>query len=126
MSTGGAYDFMHWDLAEARQLASIRTDYHIIKNYNFMGRFDTLILKDADFFAIYRPWYDAFGTIKSSGMRKPGFDWPEYDQHDLQQNQHDHDHLEKLGSPCDGLVGEDLVDPFRDLQFPLNAPFPFA
>jgi hypothetical protein len=29
-----------------RQLADIRPDYHMVKNYKFMGRFDTLLLKD--------------------------------------------------------------------------------
>ena len=62
--TGGSFDFNHWDLVEMRQLADIRPDYHMVKNYKFLGRFDTLVLKDADFFAFYRPWYDAFGTLK--------------------------------------------------------------
>src|ERR1700719_5282730 len=65
--SGGSFDFNHWDLDEMRQLADIRPDYHMVKNYKFLGRFDTLILKDADFFAFYRPWYDAFGTIKRTG-----------------------------------------------------------
>ncbi len=63
--TGGSFDFNHWDLAEARQLADIRPDYHMVKNYKLLGRFDTLLIKDADFFAFYRPWYDAVGTLKS-------------------------------------------------------------
>ena len=65
--TGGSFDFNHWDLVEMRQLADIRPDYHMVKNYKFMGRLDTLVLKDADFFAFYRPWYDAFGSLKSTG-----------------------------------------------------------
>ena len=65
--TGGSFDFNHWDLVEARQLADIRPDYHTIKNYKMLGRFDTLIVKDADFFAYYRPWYDAIGTLKNVG-----------------------------------------------------------
>ncbi len=63
--TGGSFDFNHWDLVEMRQLADIRPDYHMVKNYKFMGRLDTLVLKDADFFAFYRPWYDAEGTLKN-------------------------------------------------------------
>jgi hypothetical protein len=72
--TGGSFDFNHWDLAEARQLADIRPDYHMVKNYKFLGRFDTLLIKDADFFAYYRPWYDAFGSIKNNGRQRPNTD----------------------------------------------------
>jgi len=84
-TTGGAFDFNHWDLDEMRQLADIRPDYHMVKNYKFMGRFDTLLLKDADFFAFYRPWYDAFGTLKSRGRANPNADWFNYNQQTLQQ-----------------------------------------
>src|SRR5215469_1871336 len=83
--TGGTWDFNHWDLDEMRYLADIRPDYHMVKNYKFMGRFDTLILKDADFFAFYRPWYDAFGTLKSRGRASPNADWFNYNQRTLQQ-----------------------------------------
>lgn len=62
--TGGSYDFNHWDLAEQRNLADVRPDYHMIKNYKLLGRFDTLFIKDADFFAFYRPWYDSVGSLK--------------------------------------------------------------
>src|ERR1700722_2009970 len=72
--TGGSFDFNHWDLAEMRQLADIRPDYHTVKNYKLLGRFDTLFVKDADFFAYYRPWYDAFGTLKSIGRSRPNTD----------------------------------------------------
>src|SRR5690242_18858714 len=78
--SGGSFDFNHWDLVQARQLADIRPDYHMVKNYKFIGRLDTLVLKDADFFAFYRPWYDAFGTIKERGRAEPNRDWPEYSQ----------------------------------------------
>ena len=76
--TGGSYDFNHWDLAEMRQLADIRPDYHTVKNYKLLGRFDTLFVKDADFFAYYRPWYDAFGTLKNHGRQRPNTDAVEY------------------------------------------------
>jgi len=76
--TGGSFDFNHWDLAEARQLADIRPDYHMVKNYKLLGRFDTLLIKDADFFAYYRPWYDAFGTLKNHGRERPNTDAVEY------------------------------------------------
>jgi hypothetical protein len=83
--TGGTWDFNHWDLDEMRQLADIRPDYHMVKNYKFMGRFDTLILKDADFFAFYRPWYDAVGSIKNRGRSNPNYNWFNYQQYQLQQ-----------------------------------------
>jgi hypothetical protein len=73
--TGGSFDFNHWDLVEMRQLADIRPDYHMVKNYKFMGRLDTLVLKDADFFAFYRPWYDAEGSLKGIGTAQPDRDF---------------------------------------------------
>jgi len=82
---GGSFDFNHWDLDEMRQLGDIRPDYHFVKNYKFLGRFDTLFLKDADFFAFYRPWYDAVGSIKDKGRAEPNRDWTPYSQQDLQQ-----------------------------------------
>jgi len=84
-STGGTWDFNHWDVDELRQLADIRPDYHMVKNYKFMGRLDTLILKDADLFAFYRPWYDAFGSIKNRGRAEPDYNWFNYTQSQLQQ-----------------------------------------
>jgi hypothetical protein len=72
--TGGSFDFNHWDLVEQRNLADIRPDYHMIKNYKFLGRFDTLVIKDADFFAFYRPWYDSFGSLKNHGRQRPNTD----------------------------------------------------
>ena len=83
--TGGSFDFNHWDLDEARQLGDIRPDYHFVKNYKFLGRFDTLLLKDADFFAFYRPWYDALGTLKQKGRAETNRDWQPYSQSQLQQ-----------------------------------------
>src|SRR5262245_1614590 len=78
--TGGTWDFNRWDLDEMRQLGDIRPDYHMVKNYKFMGRFDTLVLKDADFFAFYRPWYDAVGTLKDQGRAGKFYDWFDYTQ----------------------------------------------
>lgn len=83
--TGGSYDFNHWDLAEARQLADVRPDYHMVKNYKLLGRFDTLLIKDADFFAFYRPWYDAEGTLKNKGRVEPATDASNYTHQELQQ-----------------------------------------
>src|SRR5208283_3196388 len=84
--TGGSYDFNHWDLAEQRNLADVRPDYHTIKNYKLLGRFDTLIIKDADFFAFYRPWYDSFGSIKSTGRARPNTDAVEYSMNNSTNN----------------------------------------
>src|SRR5271168_1062417 len=84
--TGGSYDFNHWDLAEARQLADVRPDYHIVKNYKLLGRFDTLLIKDADFFAYYRPWYDAVGSLKGEGRARPDTDAQEYSHSDSSNN----------------------------------------
>lgn len=78
--TGGSFDFNHWDLVEMRQLADIRPDYHIIKNYKLLGRFDTLLIQDADFFAYYRPWYDAYGSLKNHGRQRPNTDVIPYQQ----------------------------------------------
>ncbi|HKM98927.1 MAG TPA: hypothetical protein VJX23_00320 [Candidatus Binataceae bacterium] len=83
--TGGSFDFNHWDLDEARQLGDIRPDYHMVKNYKFLGRFDTLVMKDADFFAFYRPWYDAEGTLKNKGTANANADWFNYSHQQLQQ-----------------------------------------
>lgn len=72
--TGGSFDFNHWDLVEQRNLADVRPDYHMIKNYKFLGRFDTLLIKDADFFAFYRPWYDSYGSFKNDGRQEANTD----------------------------------------------------
>ena len=72
--TGGSFDFNHWDLVEQRNLADVRPDYHIIKNYKLLGRFDTLFIKDGDFFAFYRPWYDSYGSLKNHGRQRPNTD----------------------------------------------------
>jgi hypothetical protein len=84
-ATGGSFDFNHWDLTEMRQLADVRPDYHIIKNYKLLGRFDTLVLKDADFFAFYRPWYDAVGDVKPHGLAQPNRDWTNFTQQQRQE-----------------------------------------
>src|ERR1700735_2194992 len=95
--TGGSFDFNHWDLSEARQLADVRPDYHMIKNYKMLGRFDTLIVKDADFFAYYRPWYDAVGTLKNVGRARPNTDATPYTQRQLQDEYFKNDLREYYG-----------------------------
>jgi hypothetical protein len=95
--TGGSYDFNHWDLVEARQLADIRPDYHMVKNYKFLGRFDTLLIKDADFFAFYRPWYDAEGTLKNKGRAEPFTDATNYTHRELQSEYFKNDLREYYG-----------------------------
>jgi hypothetical protein len=81
---GGSFDFNHWDLVQMRQLADVRPDYHMVKDYKAFGRFDTLILKDADFFAYYRPWYDATGSIKDKGRAEANRSIQTYNQQELQ------------------------------------------
>jgi len=90
---GGSFDFNHWDMDEMRQLADIRPDYHIVKNYKLLGRVDTEVLKDADFFAFYRPWYDAFGTLKNIGRAEPNRDASEatYTQRQIQEHYMEND-----------------------------------
>lgn len=82
--SGGSFDFNHWDLVEARQLAMIRPHYHFIVRHKAFGRFDTNLLEDADLFMYYRPWYDALGTLKSKGRAEPFRDWDTYTQRQLQ------------------------------------------
>jgi hypothetical protein len=95
--TGGSFDFNHWDLDEMRQLADIRPDYHIVKNYKLLGRLDTIVLKDADAFAFYRPWYDAIGTLKNKGTGEPNRDLSPYDHATLQQQYFKNDLHEYYG-----------------------------
>jgi len=83
--SGGSFDFNRWDLVQARTLGDLRPNYHVVKNYNLFGRLDTLVLKDADVFAFYRPWYDAFGDFKKQGVAPPGRQWPDYTQNERQQ-----------------------------------------
>jgi hypothetical protein len=78
--TGGSFDFNHWDLVEAKMVADVRPDYHLVKNYSFLGRGDTVFIKDADFFAVYRGWYDAFGDFKNRGIAQPFNDWEKWTQ----------------------------------------------
>lgn len=83
--SGGSFDFEHWDLVQVRQLAELRTEYHLVKNYELFGHLDTLILRDAEVFALYRPWYDALGSIKDMGRAEPNRDWYPYDWRTIQQ-----------------------------------------
>ena len=95
--SGGSFDFNHWDLVEMRQLADVRPDYHIVKNYKLLGRVDTLVLKDADFFAFYRPWYDAEGSIKPQGVAQRDRNWSNYTQRQLQEKYFRNDLREYYG-----------------------------
>jgi hypothetical protein len=133
--SGGSYDFNHWDLVQARQLADIRPDYHMVKNYKLFGRLDTLVLKDADFFAFYRPWYDAEGTLKQEGIAPTNRDWNNYTQRQLQEQYFRNDLREFYGqlnftdnfsmrigkqqviwSEADALSGTEITNP-NDLTF---------
>lgn len=113
--TGGSFDFNHWDLAEARQLADVRPDYHMIKNYKMLGRFDTLIVKDADFFAYYRPWYDATGTLKNVGRAEPNTDATPYSQ-----NQSSNNGLVGVPSLQNEYFKNDLREYYAQLNFTDN------
>jgi hypothetical protein len=83
--TGGSFGLAHWDLVEAKVVADLRPDYHLVKNYNFLGRLDTILIKDADFFAIYRGWYDAFGDMKNRGIAEPFDDWEKWTSREKDQ-----------------------------------------
>jgi Protein of unknown function (DUF1302) len=83
--SGGSFDFSHWDLVQMRQLAELRAQYHLVKNYKLFGRLDTQILRDAELFGFYRPWYDALGSIKDLGRAEPNRDWYPYDWRTIQQ-----------------------------------------
>ncbi len=133
--TGGSFDFNHWDLVQARQLADIRPDYHIVKNYNLLGRFDTLLLKDADVYARYMPWYDAFPDLKHEGIAQANRDWTSYTNQDKIQ-QFERDDLREyyaqlnfsdnfsarigkqqvIWSEADALSGTDVTNP-TDLRY---------
>jgi len=134
-TSGGSFDFNRWDLVEARQLGDIRPDYHIVKNYKLLGRIDTLVLKDADFFAFYRPWYDAFGSMKNAGRAEVNRDWTEYSQQNLQEQYFRNDLREYYGqlnftdnfsmrvgkqqviwSEADAFSGTELTNP-QDLTY---------
>jgi hypothetical protein len=133
--TGGSFDFNHWDLVQARQVADIRPDYHIVKNYNLLGRLDTLVLKDADVFAVYRPWYDAFPDIKHNGVAQTARDWTNYNSQERVQQFVRDDLREYYGqlnftdnfsarigkqqviwSEADALSGTDVTNP-QDLRY---------
>jgi len=79
---GGSYDFNHWDLIEARQGLNLTTDDHLVKNFKLLGRIDTLILQDADFFANYEAWYDAYPDFKPKGRAEAGRDWSNFTSED--------------------------------------------
>jgi len=113
--TGGSFDFNHWDLAEARQLADIRPDYHTVKNYKLLGRFDTLFIKDADFFAYYRPWYDAVGTLKNHGRERPNTDAVEYSH-----SQSNNNGLVPVPSLQNEYFKDDLREYYSQLNFTDN------
>ena len=133
--SGGSYDFNRWDLVQARTLVDLRPNYHAVKNYNLLGRLDTLVLKDADLFAFYRPWYDAFGDIKKHGIAEPDRDWQDFSQNERQQRFFRNDLREyyaqlnftdnfsmRVGkqqviwSEADALSGTDIINP-SDLTY---------
>jgi hypothetical protein len=74
-STGGSFDFNHWDLVSARQGLGLSTDDHIVKSYKLLNRLDTLFIQDARVFADYLAFYDAFPDLKHKGRAEAGRDW---------------------------------------------------
>ncbi len=133
--SGGSFDFAHWDLVQARQVADLRPDYHAVKNYNLLGRWDTYVIKDADLFAIYRPWYDAFADLKHRGRAEPFRDWRNFNNVAREQEFVRDDLREyyaqltftdnfsaRIGkqqviwSEADALSGSDITNP-NDLRF---------
>jgi hypothetical protein len=89
---GGSFDFNHWDLVEARQIIALRPEFHMVKNYKLLGRFNTLIMKDAYLYAYYRTWYDLEGTLKDKGRAEAFEDYSSYSQSQLEK-QYYHDDL---------------------------------
>jgi hypothetical protein len=81
--TGGSFDFNHWDLVEARQSMNLTTDDHVVKNYKLLGRIDTLILQDANFYADYEAFYDALPDFKDAGRAEPNRDWSNFTSEDI-------------------------------------------
>src|SRR6266849_3319000 len=132
---GGPITFDRWDLVEAKQEVDLRPDYHFIKNYNFLGRLDTLFVKEADFFAIYRAWYDAEGDFKPKGTAQAARDFPKYTQrekiekyarNDLREYYAEIDVNDNLAfrvgkqqiiwSEADALAGTEVLNP-ADLRY---------
>jgi len=80
--SGGSFDFNRWDLVQARQVADVRPDYHLIKNHKLLGRLQIPFIEDADFFAVYRGWADLLPDLKDRGRAEPNRDWTAYNARD--------------------------------------------
>lgn len=76
--SGGSFDFNRWDLVQARQIADVRPDYHLVKNHRLLGRLDIPILEDADLFSVYRGWADVLPNLKHKGRAESNRDWTSY------------------------------------------------
>jgi hypothetical protein len=135
--TGGSFDFEHWDLVQMRQTADLRPDYKIIKNYNLLGRLDSFFIQDADIFADYRAWYDAFPDLKEKGRAPAAKQWnfrkyteraktEWYRRNDLREYYAQFDVTDSLTfrigkqqviwSEADALSGTEVINP-SDLRF---------
>jgi len=133
--SGGSFDFNRWDLVQARQIADVRPDYHLVKNHRLLGRLDIPLLQDADLFSVYRGWVDVFPDLKHQGRAESNRDWSSYGSR--QQNaQFRRDDLREyygqlnftgnfamrigkqqiIWSEADALSGTDVTNP-SDLRF---------
>ncbi len=134
--SGGSFDFNRWDLVQARQVADVRPDYHLVKNHRLLGgRLTIPFLQDADLFAIYRGWVDVLPNLKHQGRAAPNRDWGSYNSRDRNAQFRRNDLREyyaqlnftdkfamRIGkqqiiwSEADALSGTDVTNP-SDLRF---------
>jgi len=134
--SGGSFEFNRWDLVQARQVADLRPDYHLVKNHRLLGgRLNIPFLTDADLFGVYRGWADVLPDLKNRGRAEPNRDWPAYDSRDTNA-QYNRDDLREyyaqlnftsnfamrvgkqqiIWSEADALSGTDVTNP-SDLRF---------
>src|SRR5579872_1943012 len=134
--SGGSFDFNRWDLVQARQVADIRPDYHLVKNHRLLGgRLDIPFLADADLFGVYRGWADVLPDLKHRGRAEPNRDWTGYNSREINEEYRRNDLREyyaqlnftptlamRIGkqqiiwSEADALSGTDVTNP-SDLRF---------
>jgi hypothetical protein len=134
--SGGSFDFSRWDLVQARQVADIRPDYHLVKNHRLLGgRLDVPFLADADLFGVYRGWADVLPELKDRGRAEANRDWTSYNAQERNAEFRRNDLREyyaqlnftpnfamRIGkqqiiwSEADALSGTDVTNP-SDLRF---------
>jgi hypothetical protein len=134
--SGGSFDFGRWDLVQARQVADIRPDYHLVKNHRLLGgRLNIPFLDDANLFGVYRGWADVLPNLKHRGRAESNRDWTSYGARDRNAQFRRNDLREyyaqlnftsnfgmRIGkqqiiwSAADALSGTDVTNP-SDLRF---------